>query len=174
MLRDDPVFCNLSVSFLEADQAILNSNLFDFYQTEKNRGRHEIRSHCTTSTFDIPQSSQWKGLRTIGIVVSKKVNAGRNTLECRYYISSIENNVKLYAKEGRSHWGIENSLHWVRDVTFLEDECRIRKGDGPENFAVLRHIARNLPRQEKTKMNIKQKQPRAGWDEKFLGNIVFC
>ncbi|MBM9614038.1 ISAs1 family transposase, partial [Desulfobulbus rhabdoformis] len=78
----------------------------------------------------------------------------------------------LFAKAVRSHWGIENSLHYVLDVTFREDECRIRKDDAPENFAVLRHIARNLLQREKTKMSIKQKQFRAACDNRFLGSVL--
>lgn len=160
--------------FAEADQETLNSDVFDFYQTvEKNRGRHEIRSHYTTSTFDLPMASKWNGLKTLGIVISEKEEKGKKSLDCRYYIASIENNAEQFAKAVRSHWGIENSLHWVLDVTFREDECRIRKGDAPENFAMLRHIARNLLQQEKTKMSIKQKQLRAGWDKHFLGKVLF-
>ncbi|MBM9614370.1 ISAs1 family transposase [Desulfobulbus rhabdoformis] len=96
----------------------------------------------------------------------------KRTTECRYYISSQENNDELFAKAVHFHWGIENSLHYVPDVTFREDECRIRKDDAPENFAVLRHIARNLLQREKTKMSIKQKQFRAACDSRFLGSVL--
>jgi predicted transposase YbfD/YdcC len=116
--------------------------------------------------------AQWKGLRTIGVVVSERHGKNKKTTECRYYISSQENNAELFAKAVRSHWGIENSLHYVLDVTFREDECRIRKDDAPENFAVLRHIARNLLQREKTKMSIKQKQFRAACDNRFLGSVL--
>ena len=161
--------------FSQADgETLNNSDRFDFHQTEnKGHGRHEVRSHFTTSACDLPMVSQWRGLKTIGIVISEREEDEKKSTECRYYISSLENNAALFAKAVRSHWGIENSLHYVLDVAFREDECRIRKGDGPENFAVLRHIARNLLQQEKTKMSIKQKQFRSACDDNFLGKVLF-
>ena len=73
----------------------------------------------------------------------------------------------------RSHWGIENELHWSLDVTFHEDLCRIRKGAGAQNFAILRHIALNLLKQEKSaKLGLKGKRLKAGWDEAYLLKIL--
>ncbi|MGD9950051.1 MAG: ISAs1 family transposase [Desulfobulbus sp.] len=159
--------------FNQANAETFNSDKFDFYQSEsRGHGRHEIRSHYTTDAAALPMVAQWKGLRTIGVVVSERHGKDKKTTECRYYISSQENNAELFAKAVRSHWGIENSLHYVLDVTFREDECRIRKYDAPENFAVLRHIARNLLQREKTKMSIKQKQFRAACDNRFLGSVL--
>lgn len=71
---------------------------------------------------------------------------GKTKVETRYYISSLDNNAKLLGQSVRSHWGVENSLHWVLDVAFREDDCRIRKDNAPQNFSVLRHIAVNLQR----------------------------
>ena len=70
--------------------------------------------------------------------------------ERRFYIGSIENNAELLGNSVRAHWGIENRLHWSLDVTFREDDCRVRKGNASENFAVVRHIALGLLQQEKT------------------------
>ena len=159
--------------FSQADVETFNSDTFDFFQSEcKGHGRHEIRSHYTTDAAGLPMIAQWKGLRTIGVVVSERHEKDKKTTECRYYISSQENNAELFAKAVRAHWGIENSLHYVLDVAFREDECRIRKDDAPENFAVLRHIARNLLQREKNKMSIKQKQFRAACDNRFLGRVL--
>jgi hypothetical protein len=73
----------------------------------------------------------------------------------------------------RSHWGIENSLHWSLDISFREDECRVRTGNGAENFAVMRHIALNLLKQEtKTKVGIRAKRNKAGWDNRYLAKVL--
>jgi len=160
--------------FTEADAETLNGGQFDFHQTkDTGHGRSEVRSYFTTAAHDLPMAHLWKGLKTIGVVVSEREEKGKKSTEYRYYISSLENNAELFGNAVRSHWGIENSLHYVLDVTLREDECRIRKGDAPENFAVLRHIARNLLQREKTKMSIKQKQFRSACDNTFLEKVLF-
>jgi len=161
--------------FAEADEKELKGPDFDFFQTEdKGHGRREKRSYFTKRFTDNPISEEWNGLQTIGIVISERYESGRKSEECRYYISSLENNAEGFAKAIREHWGIENSLHWVLDVAFREDESRFRKGHGPENLAVLRHIALNLIRQDKsTKLGVKNKRLKAGWDNSYLANLLF-
>lgn len=148
---------------------------FDFFQTEeKGHGRHEIRSHYTTTFVDAAISQEWEGLKTIGIVVSERYINGKKNVELRYYDTSLENDAEGFAKAVRSHWGIENSLHWVLDVPFREDGSRVRKGHTPENLAMLRHITLNLIRQEKTaKLGVKNKRLKAGWDDNYLAKVVF-
>lgn len=93
--------------------------------------------------------------------------------ETSYYMGSVENNAELYAHAVRSHWGVENSLHWVLDVSFREDESRIRKDHAPDNFAVLRHIALNMIKKETSvKKSIKAKRLRAGWDNDYLLKVL--
>ena len=115
----------------------------------------------------------WRGLCTVGMVEAERSVNGETTQEQRYYILSIPNNAKMFGNAVRSHWGIENSVHWILDIAFREDECRIRMGHGPENFAVLRHIALNLLRQETSfKGSIKSKRHRAGWNDAYLAKIL--
>ena len=95
------------------------------------------------------------------------------TKETSYYIGSIDSDAKKFGNAVRSHWGIENSLHWVLDVSFREDESRIRRGKAPENFAVLRHIALNLIKKETSlKKSIKSKRLRSGWDNDYLMKVL--
>lgn len=99
---------------------------------------------------------------------------GKTTVETRYYISSLPNNAQILAESVRSHWGVENSLHWVLDVAFDEDDCRIRKDNAPpQNFALLRHIAVNLLSREKTKkFGVKNQQFLAAMDNEYLTKIL--
>jgi len=106
-------------------------------------------------------------------VESVRTVNGKTTVETRYYISSLVGNAKLLGQSVRSHWGIENSLHWVLDVAFSEDDCRIRKDNAPQNFAVLRHIAVNLLGEEKSKkLGMKNKQFLAAMDNNYLAKVL--
>jgi len=163
-------------TFGKAKKEDLDGPDFDFHQTEEHgHGRHEIRSYFTSSLLDrLTDSEEWTELETIGAVISEVTRKGQTTTECRYFIESIENNAELFARAVRSHWGIENSCHWVLDVAFREDESRVRKGHGPENLALLRHIALNLIREEKTaKVGVKNKRLKAGWDNHYLAKLLF-
>ena len=147
----------------------------DYYETyDENHGRIERRRYWTTSTLDtIRTRDVWHKLQTVGVAEAERSMNGETTTERRYYIVSSPSNAKTFCTAVRSHWQIENVVHWVLDVAFREDECRIRMGHGPENFAVLRHIALNLLRQEATFTgSIKSKRHRAGWNDAYLAHVL--
>ena len=115
------------------------------------------------------------GLSAVGRVASDRVikATGSQSTETRYYILSKRFTAEEFAKSSRSHWGIENSLHWILDVAFREDDCRIHAGYAAENFAVLRHIALGLLKQgTRIKRGIKTRRKAAGWDENYLLELL--
>ena len=135
---------------------------------EVGHGRIEKRRYLLLGKADrLRESRSWQGLRSVGMAESMRMVGGKASIERRYYISSLPGTqLKKFAHAVRAHWGIENGLHWVLDVQFREDQCRVRKDHGPENLATLRHIAVNLLKQEKSsKVGIANKRLKAGWDE---------
>ncbi len=161
--------------FTKADEDLYEGLPVEYYETEdKNHGRIEYRRHWTTNKIDeIYKHKAWKGFNIVGMVESERHVNGEVAIEHRYYIASIKNDAKLFAEAVRAHWGIENSVHWVLDVVFREDDSRVRKGYSSENLSVIRHIALNLLRQEKTaKVGFKNKRLMAGWDNNYLCKVL--
>lgn len=146
------------------------------YKTEEmGHGRHEIRHYVMLSGIGsrLDPESVWSNFNSIGMVESVRSLDGKTTVETRYFISSLEENAEKFANCVRSHWGIENSLHWILDVVLREDDCRIRKDNAPQNFAVLRQIAVNVLGEDKrVKLGIKNKQFLAAMDYKYLERVL--
>jgi predicted transposase YbfD/YdcC len=141
---------------------------------EQAHGRHEQRIYRVTR---LPESMQpfgcdWKHLSGLGQAVNVIQRDGRQTRETRYYIFSRKLGVKHFAQSVRGHWGIENRLHWVLDTSFREDESRIRKDHGPENFATIRRAALALIKRDSSPGSIKKKRKRAAWNHHALLSIV--
>jgi len=138
-------------------------------------GRIETRRNVTTSDIDwLYDKENWPGLQSLGMVESTRKANGETSYEKRYYISSLDCSAQLFGDSVRKHWGIENSVHWVLDIAFREDESRIRKGFGPENFAAIRHIALNLLKENKSfKGSMKSKRLNAAMNKQYLQDVVF-
>ena len=147
-----------------------------YQQIEGGHHRVEKRQIWTVAVSELPplhNQSLWTGLKTVVMVVSERHLWNKTTTEVRFYLSSLASNAEKIAQAIRSHWGIENSLHWTLDVTFSEDKSRIRKDHSPENFALLRRLAVNLLKQEKEfKGSLKMKRYLAGMDNNYLVQIL--
>lgn len=150
-------------------------------RTGSDHGRIETRNCTTLSDPEclamLAQHSDWTHLRTVVHIHSKRQIGDQITEEDRYYLCSLPADTPQLAARvldaSRSHWGIENQLHWVLDVVFREDHSRARAGHAAQNFAVLRHFALNLLRKEKASgLSIRAKRLRAGWDDRFLLKLL--
>jgi predicted transposase YbfD/YdcC len=141
---------------------------------EKDHGRLETRRYYQSSQLAwFADLEQWEGLKSVGMVEAMREVDGKTSVERRYYLSSLPVNIELFARAVRSHWGVENKLHWVMDVCFREDQSRARAGYAAENLATLRRLALNLLKREKTKKRgIRGKQLNAGWDHAYLLRLL--
>lgn len=142
---------------------------------EKGHGRLEDRYYylCPVPKT-ISEASRWKKLRAIGMALCVTHRDGREHIKIRYYILSRYLSAGRFAEAVRGHWGIENSLHWQLDVTFGEDQCRVRKGHADANLSILRRTALSLLKNERTaKVGVKNKRLTAGWDEAYLQQVLF-
>ena len=148
----------------------------EFYQSVNGgHGRIEIRRHWLLDRVEhLLNAERWVGLKRVGLVESERRIAGEpTTIEQRYYLLSLDGGVERFATAVRSHWGIENQVHWVLDVGFNEDASRIRKDHAPENLCLIRRVALNLLRQDKSaKGGVKAKRLKAGWDERYLSLLL--
>lgn len=143
---------------------------------EKGHHRIEKRTVYTVSVSQIPglyQLDLWVGLKTIVMVVRSIQHWNKTTQEVQFYITSLVSDANKIASAIRQHWGIENSVHWTLDVTFHEDECRIRSLHSPQNFALLRRIALNaLERESSFRRSIRQKSRRAAMNDRYMVSVL--
>lgn len=148
--------------------------LVDVSETKEcNRGRIEKRKCRVTEALDgLNLKEQWPGMKSCLLIESKRTQEGQESTENRFYISSLEANAELHNKIVRSHWAVENSLHWVMDMVFREDESRIRSGFGAENMSLIKHVALNKLQSVKSNygktISLKGLRKKAGWDDATL------
>jgi predicted transposase YbfD/YdcC len=175
---------------LKGNQEALHDAVIHYVDKHSENGFADIdvRRHATTETshgrdttrcyFHLPVPGDlaglelWKGLRTIGVAVSACVRDGKEAVETRYYISSLPVGVKRFARAVRGHWGIENTCHWSLDMTFREDESRIRDRHLRENFAWLNRFALSLLKQHPGKNSLVMKRRSCGWNDDFLLEVL--
>ena len=156
---------------LEADCAGIDAR--EHVTTEKGHGREETRVYVQMpAPKDLPGRSRWAGLKTIGVVFLTCLRNGKQTTERRYYISSLAMGVKRFAHAVRAHWGIENTCHWSLDITYREDESRIRETHLRENFAWLNRFTLSLLKQHPGKHSLRMKRRSCGWNDDFLMKVL--
>ena len=157
-----------------SDNDLLNSTVCHESELELDHGRLEKRKCYVSDDIDwLYQRREWKGLKTIVAVESEVITSDSTLTERRYYLSSLPPDAVQIQSAIRSHWMIENSVHWLLDVSFAEDACRVRKDHGPENLSIIRRVALNLLKKEKTcKLGIKSKRKKAGWNHKYLEKVL--
>jgi predicted transposase YbfD/YdcC len=175
---------------LKGNQETLHDAVIDYIdrQLENDFAGIDVRQHTTTETAhgrdetrcymhlpvpsDLPNADQWKGLKSIGVTISACVRDGKETIEKRYYISSLPVGVKRFARAVRGHWGIENSCHWSLDMTFREDESRIRDHNLRENFAWLNRFLLSLLKQHPSRNSVAGKRRGCAWNDDFLLEVL--
>ena len=139
---------------------------------EKDHGRVEIRRYWISDNLEsIYNPQRWKNLAAIGMVESERYVGDKMSIERRYYILSFFE-IALFANAVRSHWGIENKVHWVLDVTFKEDDSRIRRGNATHNMGVIRHMALNLLKKEKAKRSLAGKRLRSAFNDEYRAKVL--
>lgn len=145
-----------------------------YEETDGGHGRIEFRKCTVTDKIDwIKKRHKWDGIKSIIRIDSNTDSSENRKPETRYYISSVPANARKMLESVRSHWAIENSLHWVLDMSFNEDQSRIRKKNAPENMAVIKHMALNMIRKiQQKRQSIKALRKAAGWEDNTLHNIL--
>jgi predicted transposase YbfD/YdcC len=142
---------------------------------DKGHGRLEIRRYWQSDQLEwFEERSAWEGLQSVGVVEAVRECNGQSSVERRYYLSSLSVDARRFAHAVRSHWSIENQLHWVMDVNFKEDQSRARSGYASENLATLRRWALNLIKadHQKKKRSLKGRMKAAGWDNRYLLHLL--
>lgn len=141
---------------------------------EKKHGRQTDYTYYQFEVpRDLPHRDEWKRLRTVGVALRHCQTGEKQTDDVRYYISSLPLDVRLFARTVRGHWAIENTLHWCLDVTFREDDCRVRERNLANNLAWLKRFAISLLKQVPDKQSVAMRRRSCGWNENYLTQALF-
>jgi predicted transposase YbfD/YdcC len=165
----------LSAAFIQfADDDYTEPSLRRFKTFDHDHGREETREYFIADVpADLPMADDWTGLKSIGMVLRTRKEGDHTSQEVAFYITSLEAKVKAFARAVRGHWGIETTLHWSLDVTFSEDQSRVRKDRGPENLGMLRRLVVSILQQDtSSKASLRAKRLIAGWDDEALLKIL--
>ena len=175
---------------VKGNQASLHERIVDFFdtarandlrgvthtyyeQTDAGHGRVEVcRCWASEHLESLAHREHWAGLKSLAMVEGERHMEGKISVERRYFIASLAAQAEPIARAVRAHWQVENGCHWVLDMTFREDDSRIRRGDGAENFSTLRHFALNLLKQHAPKLSVRKKRIRAGFSDPFASNSL--
>jgi predicted transposase YbfD/YdcC len=170
-LYDDVKTYFAGIDFARPDPLIQTNSAFDV-----DHGRQERRSHAITDDVSwlVAAHPAWNTIKSIGVVESIRTVGEKVTIEYRYYVSSLPADPEVFGSSARAHWGVENSLHYVLDVAFGEDACRIKSGNAPENMAFIRKIALSLARADsQSKSSIASRIKQMAWSEEYLEQLLF-
>jgi predicted transposase YbfD/YdcC len=138
-----------------------------------DHGRIETRTYTVIHDVEwLQERHNWPGLEGVVMVESKRETDGKVTQETRFYVTSLVLLANLVGPMIRDHWAIENGLHWIMDMVFRDDECRVRTENAPANFTTLKHMANNLIRKAPGKDSQRLKRKTAGWDDEFLASLI--
>jgi predicted transposase YbfD/YdcC len=155
------------------DNDFVGATVRKLEETVEGHGRVDMLSYYQLPVPDtLRQRKSWKKLRTIGMAIRNSHQNGKETSEVRYYISSLRLGIRRFAESVRGHWGIENSLHWCLDVTFREDESRLRNRIAADNVAWLKRFAISLLKQQTDKESIAMRRRMAGWNTDYLAQVL--
>lgn len=159
-------------TFFDDQQGLEELDVFE--TTDADKGRIEVRRHYVCHDVDwlAERHPGWPDLAMIGMIVSTREIAGKTSVSVRFYISSTAMDARAFAAAARAHWRIENNLHWVLDVTFRDDDCRVREDDGPMNFSIIKHMAINLLKRAQNKTSLRGMRKQAGWDDEMMRKIL--
>ena len=176
---------------LKGNQETLHEAVEDFFTTaethqfaevahdymeelDKDHGRLERRRYWITEDLStLPNTEEWKGLRSIGMVERDCWQGDTRSTERRYFINSISAQAKDFAQAVRGHWGVENPLHWRLDVVLGDDASRIRKGNGPAIMTSIRHLCMNLFERESSSLSLAKKRRKAAWSDDYRAKVIF-